>query len=201
MYVLFDLEWVTAEARRSRMRDHAPAGRQDRRSQLPGTGGLLPQPHPPRQADPQTDGGPRLPGEGMPLFRKIRRRRLLEGEKPESRREEKTPPETDPREGAAAAGSRRPHPERPVPDLRRRCGLCAQDRSGAGGKEGPSQSVLCFGEPVPRRKPVPQFSELHPGRTPPLFYPDAAYPGCGRARRCPWTASSRPGRPPSTRPS
>ena len=27
MYVLFDLEWVTAEARRSRMRDHAPAGR------------------------------------------------------------------------------------------------------------------------------------------------------------------------------
>lgn len=67
MYVLFDLEWVTAEARRSRMRDHAPAGRQDRRSQLPGTGGLLPQPHPPRQADPQTDGGPRLPGEGMPL--------------------------------------------------------------------------------------------------------------------------------------
>lgn len=67
MYVLFDLEWVTAEARRSRMRDHAPAGRQDRRSQLPGAGGLLPQPHPPRQADPQTDGGPRLPGEGMPL--------------------------------------------------------------------------------------------------------------------------------------
>lgn len=89
MYVLFDLEWVTAEARRSRMRDHAPAGRQDRRSQLPGTGGLLPQPHPPRQADPQTDGGPRLPGEGMPLFRKIRRRRLLAGEKPESRREKK----------------------------------------------------------------------------------------------------------------
>lgn len=120
MYVLFDLEWVTAEARRSRMRDHAPAGRQDRRSQLPGAGGLLPQPHPPRQADPQTDGGPRLPGEGMPLFRKIRRRGLLAGEKPESRREEKTPPETDPREGAAAAGSRRPHLGRHRPDHPRR---------------------------------------------------------------------------------
>ena len=39
-------------------------------------------------------------------------------------------------EEAGAAGSRRPHPERPVPDLRRRCGLCAQDHSGAEEKKG-----------------------------------------------------------------